>query len=137
MKKIILLLSSLSVFLSADLSVKQIENMVNKIHKKREGVRLETLESTKQPFTRLEDSNKTIEDVIRSQPGKKQGKLVLHSIINDKAFINDQWRTVGDTMYGYTLKHIGIRGVVLRSNNHIKKLFLRKERDNFIKIEER
>ena len=68
---------------------------------------------------------------------RKEEKLILHSIINNKAFINDQWRSAGDTIFGYTLKHIGNRGVVLRNNNHIKKLFLRKERENFITLEER
>lgn len=137
MKKTLLLLGSLTVFLSADLSVDQIQNMVNKIHQKREGVKLETLESTKAPFVRLQESNTTTVFVIPTKTETKEAKLVLHSIINNKAFINDQWRSVGDTMLGYTLSHIGNRGVVLRNNNHIKKLFLRKERENFITLEER
>lgn len=137
MKKTLLLLGSLTVFLAADLSVDQIQNMVNKIHQKREGVKLETLESTKEPFVRVEESNTTTVFVIPTKTETKEAKLILHSIINDKAFINDQWRSVGDTMLGYTLSHIGKRGVVLRNDNHIKKLFLRKERENFITLEER
>jgi len=136
MKKTLLLFGSLSVFLAADLSVDQIQNMVNKIHQKREGVKLETLETTKEPFVQVEESNATV-FVIPSKTETKKAKLLLHSIINNKAFINDQWRSVGDTMLGYTLEHIGKRGVVLRNNNHIKKLFLRKERENFITLEER
>lgn len=137
MKKTLLLLGSLTVFLAADLSVDQIQNMVNKIHQKREGVKLETLESTKEPFVRVEESNTTTVFVIPTKTETKEAKLILHSIINNKAFINDQWRSVGDTMLGYTLSHIGKRGVVLRNDNHIKKLFLRKERENFITLEER
>jgi len=136
MKKTLLLLGSLTVFLAADLSVDQIENMVNKIHQKREGVKLETLETTKEPFVRLEEESDTTV-FIPTKEGKKEAKLILHSIINNKAYINDQWRSVGDTIFGYTLKHIGNQGVVLRNNNHIKKLFLRKERENFITLEER
>jgi hypothetical protein len=137
MKKTLLLLGSLTAFLAADLSVEQIQNMVTKIHKKREGVKLETLESTKEPFVRVEEENNTTVFVIPTKVETKEAKLVLHSIINDKAFINDEWKRVGDTVLGYTLKHIGQRGVVLRNNNHIKKLFLRKEREKFITIEER
>ena len=137
MKKTLLLLGSLTAFLAADLSVEQIQNMVSKIHKKREGVKLETLESTKEPFVRVEEENNTTVFVIPTKVETKEAKLVLHSIINDKAFINDEWKRVGDTVLGYTLKHIGQRGVVLRNNNHIKKLFLRKEREKFITIEER
>ena len=137
MKKILLLLGSLTSFLVADLSVEQIQNMVNKIHEKREGVKLETLENTKEPFVRVEESNTTTVFVIPTKTETKEAKLVLHSIINNKAFINDQWKSVGDSIFGYTLKHIGSRGVVLRNDNHIKKLFLRKERESFITLEER
>jgi len=137
MKKTLLLLGTLTVFLSADLSVDQIQNMVNKIHKQREGVKLSTLESTKEPFVQLKGENNTTAFLIPSAVETKKEKLILHSIINNKAFINDQWSSVGDNVLGYTLKHIGSRGVVLRNDNHIKKLFLRKERENFITLEER
>lgn len=134
MKKILLLLLSLTVFLNADLSVEQIQNMVVSIHEKREGVKLATLESTISPFIRLkEDNNGTVINAAE----KEEEKLVLHAIVNGKAFINDSWSNIGDTIMGYTLKFIGNRGVVLRNGNHIKKLFLHEKRDNFIKLEER
>jgi len=135
MKKILLLLLPLTVFLNADLSVEQIQNMVVSIHEKREGVKLATLETTVSPFIRLEsESNGT---TTISTPIKEEEKLVLHAIVNGKAFINDTWSDIGDTIMGYTLKFIGSRGVVLRNGNHIKKLFLHEKRDNFIKLEER
>jgi len=137
MKKTLLLLGSLTTFLAADLSVDQIQNMVSKIHKKREGVKLETLETTREPFVQLEEENNTTVFVPQTKKERKKVKLVLHSIINNKAYINDEWKSVGDSVLGYTLKHIGKQGVVLRNNNHIKKLFLRKERENFITLEER
>jgi len=138
MKKTLLLLGSLTVFLTADLSVNQIENMVNKIHHKRVGINLDTLDSTKDPFVQVQESNNTtVIFVAPTKTASKEAKLILHSIINNKAFINDQWKSVGDSIFGYTLKHIGNRGVVLRNNTHIKKLFLRKERENFITLEER
>jgi len=136
MKKIILILLSLSIVVSADLSVKQIQKMVNKIHEKREGVKLETLEETKEPFVRLQEENNVKTIVIPTKLDAKV-KLTLHAIVNGKAYINDAWSSVDDNILGYTLKFIGKRGVVLRNNNHIKKLFLHKERNNFITLEER
>ena len=50
MKNILLIASFLTASLHADLSVKQIENMVTKIQEKRAGFDLETLEMTKNPF---------------------------------------------------------------------------------------
>ncbi|HEY9190047.1 MAG TPA: hypothetical protein VIM88_04195 [Sulfurovum sp.] len=134
MKKILLLLLPLTVFLNADLSVEQIQKMVVSIHEKREGVKLETLDTTVSPFVRFEaESNGT----TFSAPIKEEEKLALHAIVNGKAFINDGWIDIGDSIMGYTLKYVGTRGVVLRDGNHIKKLFLHEKRDNFIKLEER
>ncbi|PHS37452.1 MAG: hypothetical protein COB07_10645 [Sulfurovum sp.] len=135
MKKIFLLLLSLTVLFASDLSVEQIEDMVNKIHKKREGVKLETLDNTLEPFVRVSENNTTI--ILDPVMKKKEAKLVLHAIVNGKAYINDSWSVIDDKIMGYTLMFIGKRGVVLRNVNHIKKLYLRKERDNFITLEER
>jgi len=136
MKKSIVIVSLLTVSLSADLSVEQMQGMVRKIHKQREGVKLETLDKTKEPFVRpkKEDNNVTTFVI----PEKvEEVKLSLHAIMNGKAYINELWRGVDDTVMGYTVKHVGKRGVVLRNGNHIKKLFLHKKRDNFIKLEGR
>lgn len=135
MKKIFLLLISLTVLLNADLSVEEIEKMVYKIHQKREGVKLETLATTKEPFA-IGENNVTFVSATKKVE-KKEAKLVLHAIVNGKAYINDSWSSLDDIVMGYTLKFVGKRGVVLRNGNHIKKLYLRKERDNFIKLEER
>ena len=134
MKKIFLLLLPLTVLVNADLSVEQIQKMVMQIHEKREGVKLVTLETTKDPFIRISEEDNVTTLVI---PEKEEAKLVLHAIVNGKAYINDSWSSLGDTIMGYTVKYIGQRGVVLRNGNHVKKLFLHEKRDSFIKLEER
>jgi len=136
MKKILIFMVTLSLFLYADLSVKQIQEMVNKIHEKREGVKLTTLENTKEPFVRLQNENNSSTFVIPVVK-TEEAKLVLHAIVNGKAYVNDSWVSLNDSILGYQLKFIGKRGVVLRNENHIKKLFLRKKKNSFIKLEER
>jgi len=135
MKKILFIISSLTVLLYADLSVKQIQEMVSKIHEKREGIKLETLDTTKEPFVRVEEENNTTTLVTPVEA--KTVKLSLHAIMNGKAYINEAWKGVDDTIMGYKLKYVGKRGVVLRNGNIVKKLFLHQKRDNFIKLEER
>ncbi len=136
MKNILLSLSLLTASLYADLSVKQIENMVQDIHKKRVGFNLTTLESTKNPFVIMkEDENITIFVVPTAKT--EEVKVSLHGIMSGKAYINDAWKEVNDTVMGYTVKYVGKRGVVLRNGNHIKKLFLHNDRENFITIEGR
>ena len=135
MKNTILIVSLLTASLHANLSVEQIENMVLKIHEKRVGFDLETLESTKNPFVVLKEDDNVTTFVI---PEKNEDvKISLHALMSGKAYINDGWKDINETVMGYTLKYVGKRGVVLRNGNHIKKLFLHEEKDNFIKIEGR
>ena len=135
MKNIIFIVSLLTASLYADLSVQQIENMIVKIHEKRVGYDLNTLEYTKNPFVVLEEENNVTTFVVK--PVTDDVKISLHALMGNKAYINDGWKDVNDTIMGYKLKYIGKRGVVLRNSNHIKKLFLSGDRDNFIKIEGR
>jgi len=135
MKNTLLVILLFATSLYADLSVNQIEQMVLKIHEKRPGANLEVLETTKEPFVRLATENNVTTFVVPTKV--EEVKISLHAIMSDKAYINDGWLAIDETIMGYTLKHIGKRGVVLRNGNHIKKLFLHKERDDFIKIEGR
>jgi len=133
MKKVIMFLFIVTLSVNADLTVKQIQEMVNKIHQQREGVKLETLDTTEEPFIRLEVNGTYVVPIKEFT----EAKMILHAIVNGRAFVNDAWMNLGDNILGYQLMFIGKRGIVLRNENHIKKLFLRKKKDNFIKLEER
>jgi len=135
MKKIAYSIGLVSLVAYGDLSVAQITQMVTQIHQEREGVKLETLQTTKEPFVRREEKNDVATFVI---PEKTDDiKLMLHAIVNGKAYINDRWYGLEEQILGYTLKYIGKEGVVLRNENSIKKLFLYQERENIIQMEER
>ena len=118
----------------ADLSMDQIRDMVQKIHDKREGINLETLSQTREPFVRLQEENNVTTFVIPME--KENTKLSLNAILNKAAYINGEWKGIDDNISGYTVKYIGKKGVVLRNDNQIKKLFLHKKRENFITIKE-
>ena len=137
MKNILIIVSLLTASLYADLSVAQIENMVKKIQEKRVGFDLETLSTTKDPFViTLEEEKEEIPEYIAPRK-KTNANISLHAIMGGKAYINNGWKDINDTVLGYRLKYIGKRGVVLRNGNQIKKLFLHNETNNFIKIEGR
>jgi hypothetical protein len=135
MKYLLLSLGLSSSILYANLSVHQIEEMVKNIHLKREGVSLDTLENTKEPFIRLKkEENITVMELPKQE---EDVKLNLHAIMAGKAYINDGWKKINDKVLGYTVKYIGKKGVVLRNGNTIKKLFLGKPKNDFIMLEER
>jgi len=137
MKRVLLYILPLyATTVYADLSVKQIENMIHKIHLKREGIGLDTLDKTKEPFVHLKkEDNVTV--VVIPDKNEEDVKLSLHAIMAGKAFINDGWKKVGDVVLGYKIEYIGKRGVVLRNGNTIKKLFLGKPKNDLIILEER
>ena len=136
MKKLLYIVPfCLTAILYADLSVKQIEEMVEKIHLKREGVSLDVLEKTKRPFIKIKkEDNRTVVEIPKEEP---EVKLMLHAIMGNKAYINDGWKKVDDVVFGYTIKHIGKKGVVLRNGNTVKKLFIAKPKQHLIMLEER
>jgi len=118
----------------ADLSMDQIRDMVQKIHDRRDGVSIEKLKDTKEPFVRLEEENNITTFVIPMD--KEDTQMSLNAILNKTAYINGEWKRLDDTVDGYTLKYIGKKGVVLRNDKQIKKLFLHEKRENFITIKE-
>ena len=127
-----------SLFSSANYSIKQIENMVLKIHNKRPSLDVSILENTYEPFVskeilQTEDETKT--EVLK--PIQKDEKIELHAILGDKAYINNRWVKVNDIINGYELKYIGKRGVVLQNGNYIKKLLFHDKNNNLIKLEGR
>lgn len=141
MKKILIILGLMTSFIYADLSLAEIQKMVTKIHEKRAGVNLETLEETKEPFVRLEEDENNVSTFVIPEKDKEieaeDVRLILHAIVNGKAYLNDEWVKIGNSILGYTLKHIGKRGVVLRNGNRIKKLFLKKQQESFILLKEK
>jgi len=132
--KNILFMTLITSTIYADLSMDQIRDMVQKIHDRRDGVSIEKLKDTKEPFVRLEEENNITTFVIPMD--KEDTQMSLNAILNETAYINGEWKGLDDTVGGYTLKYIGKRGVVLRNDKQIKKLFLHEKRENFITIKE-
>jgi len=135
MKKLSILFILILSVSYADLSVSQIRDMVTKIHQKRKGISIKTLNNTKEPFIPLIKENNASTSIVAQKV--EETELILHAILNKKAYINNGWKKTGDAVGSYILKFIGTKGVVLRNKSQIKKLFLHKEGDNFITIKER
>ncbi len=135
MKKTIYTLLATSVVYGNDLSMEQIRIMVQKIHDPRDGISIEKLKDTKEPFVRVENENNTTTYVVPVE--EEDTKLTLNAILNESAYINGQWKRVDENVSGYTLKYIGRKGVVLKKDTQIKKLFLSKKKLDFITINER
>jgi len=132
MKKYMISLTIVSSVLCANVAIEEIDSMVEEIKAPRKGVALKQLSATLNPFVAIQkDTNMTVKSVTK----KVYAKLSLSGIMNNKAYINGEWHSEGDSVSDYNLTHIGRRGVVLVKEKKIKKLFLHKS-DNIIKMKD-
>jgi hypothetical protein len=136
MRYTILLFGITSSYLFANITLDEIDMMIDKIKKPRDGILLEALSSTPDPFKQLvppsEDSNQTGKIVL-----KKDKDFSLNAIMNGKAFIDGKWHIPEDVVSDYEVIFIGKKGVVLSRERNIIKLFLKKKKKSIIHIEER
>jgi len=111
MKKILLLSVLLSVFGLADA---ELDLIVEKIQKEREGLGLDRLSVTENPFVEVaKDVNGTEPARIVSFKKGKKKVFELKGLMNGTAFINERWYSIDEEINGWTLKYVGKHGVVL------------------------
>jgi hypothetical protein len=137
MKKILILLSiNISIIFGASLSSAEITNMISKIKEKREGITLDKLSGTSNPFlikVKKKASKKEDKPTILI-PTVVEEELNLTAILNHAAFINKRWYKMGDKVGSYRVGYVSRHSVTLRSANGDKTLRLKKRNRNFIKL---
>jgi len=111
--------------LYAELSVEQINNMVEKIQKKRKTKIDIDYRNVSTPFIIIKHSKENDKTIITT-PVKKVS-FHLRAIINDSANINGKWYYVGDKINGYTITEIHDRVVKLRKKKSGIDIFLPKK----------
>ncbi len=106
----------------ADLSIGQMEAMVEKIKAKRVGTNIEKSDEFISPFVTIKvDENITVIEEAKVETVV----FILGGIINDKAFINEKWQKVDDIVEGYKLIEIENNSVTLVQEDRTIKVFLK------------
>lgn len=120
--------------LYGDLSINQMKTMVDKIKSKREGIMEKNITIIVSPFVSLKkEHNITI--VVDEKPAERDVTFTLGAIVNDKAYINNDWIVLGSEINGYVLSKIENRGVILVGDNKAIHVHLRQGKQ-IIKISE-
>ena len=128
MKKYILIALLTSLALNAS-EVHDIK--IKKIREERPSVSLKKLETTKEPFAIIQrKENKKV--IVVPDEAVAESTFTIDGIMNKTAYINGKWYKIGDIIDGYTIGYIGNKGVVLRRENDIKKVFVHKQIKNKI-----
>ena len=133
MRKVLYIFICIVFAAQAEITIAQIEEMVKKIQLKRPGVDLNTLKHTQDPFVKMLQENNATNTA--PTPKVEEKRFALHAILNARAFINDKWYKLGDTIQGFTIKGIGTESVILQSGNLTKTLLLHQRQKSLIKFE--
>ncbi|HHO42366.1 MAG TPA: hypothetical protein ENN12_03300 [Epsilonproteobacteria bacterium] len=130
MKYLIFLIGFVGLIGANSLSVEEIENKIVKIDGPRSGINLATLDNVSDPF---------VYPVVVSQNDENSTstkRIVLSGLMNNRAYINDNWVKVGDDVMGYKVGYIGKNGVILNKGSKVKKLFLKEKKKSLIQFKE-
>ena len=111
--------------LYGDLSIGQMDTMVEKIKAKRVGATLAKHADFTSPFVMIQEEKG---QAVIEDPKSTEVVFSLGAIINDKAFINKVWLKVGDTLEGYKLTDIGQKSATLVQDERKIKIFLKKSK---------
>ena len=111
--------------LYGDLSIGQMDTMVEKIKTKREGATKGKHIDFISPFVMIQ---KEKGKAVIADPKNTEIVFSLGAIINDKAFINKVWLKSGDQLQGYTLDEIGEKSVRLVQDERKIEIFLKKSK---------
>ncbi len=126
MKKVLSGLLLLWLPMHAELNVKKIETMVQKIQNKRVSLHNVDFLSVPSPFVIFvsKEENRSEKRVI--QP-KESVQFSLGAIINNRAFINGRWVQIGDMVLGYKVEQIDAEKVIMKKDDREIRLYLPKQ----------
>jgi len=81
------------------------------------------IHATYDPF---QEGKKVVSKMISAKQPTKSLHVIM--ILNNKAFINSKWNSVGDTIEGYKIIQITNRSVLARKNGKIVKIGIEKSK---------
>ncbi|WP_456428420.1 hypothetical protein [Nitratifractor sp.] len=125
----VFLLFAISLPIQAELSVKRIGMMVEKIQSKRIGKH--SIDFIKVPSVFVvipSEENRSKRPMIRMP--SETTRLVLKAIVNDRAFINGKWVGLGDKVLGYRVEKIEDNKVLLKKDNKSVRLYFRERNES-------
>ncbi len=90
--------------LHAEITINDIDKLVNDIKEERIGLKSDEVRSAKDPF--IYSRRKFVKPVQTVQTGKKSYRFILTAIINDRVKINNRWYGLHSKIHGYTITKV-------------------------------
>ncbi|WP_457597199.1 hypothetical protein [Hydrogenimonas sp.] len=125
---------ALAVSSYAEITINDIDKLVNDIKEERIGLSKAEIETAKDPFVYFRNGKKPLYVKSGAIKSKPKVRFVLSAIINDRTKINGRWYGLHGKVHGYRIDKIGPNYVLLTRNGTQVRVFLQKPRSKKIKM---
>ncbi len=127
-----IIICSSTLLLGAEITINDIDRLVNDIKQERIGLKEEEIKTAKDPFIY---PNGRLGTVLHSAKAKKRRyRFVLSAIVNDRVKINRRWYGLNSKIAGFRVKKIGRNDVLLTRNDEKIRIFLKRPKSKKIKL---
>ncbi len=121
-----------AALLNADITINDIDKLVNDIKQERIGLKESEIQAAKDPFIY---PNGRLGKVLYTTTAKKRRyRFVLSAIVNDHVKINRRWYKLNSKINGYRVSKVGKNYVLLTRNNERVRVFLKHSKSKKIKL---
>ncbi len=121
-----------AALLSADITINDIDKLVNDIKQERIGLKNKEIQNAKDPF--IYPNGKLGRILHSGKSKKKHYRFVLSAIINDHVKINRKWYKLNSKINGFRVSKVGKDHVLLTRNNERIRIFLKHSKSKKIKL---
>ena len=124
-----------AVTLSAEITINDIDKLVNDIKQERVGLTKREIMTAKDPFIYYKKGK--LGRVLQFHQNSRRVKhyrFYITAIINDRAKINGRWYKVGNKVQGFRITNIDRNYIILSKNNSRMKVFMTRKNHKKIKL---
>ncbi|GEM_PF-1210012 len=132
--KRVALLLSITALSYADITINDIDKLVNDIKMERVGLKDQEIQTAKDPFIYPNGVFKRVFYGSDTTKKKRRYRFVLSAIVNDHVKINNRWYKLNSKIKGFKVSRVGKDNVLLTRNNERIRLFLKHSKYKKIKL---
>ncbi len=127
-----ILIFTATAILATDITINDIDKLVNDIKQERVGLKEKDILSAKDPF--IYPGGKTRHIFYSAKSRKKRYRFVLSAIVNDHVKINRRWYSLNSKINGFRVSEVGRDYVLLSRNNERIRIYLKRPKSKKIKL---
>ncbi|WP_286337206.1 hypothetical protein [Hydrogenimonas cancrithermarum] len=121
-----------ATILHAEITINDIDKLVNDIKQERVGLTDKEIVNAKDPF--IYPNGKYAKALHGNRSKKRRYRFVLTAIVNNHVKINRRWYSLNSKVNGFTVSKVGKNYVLLTRNGERTRVFLKRQKSKKIKL---